>query len=152
MMDEVADDPALWIDTTANEVALAFPPARAPFSANITEEQKLQFYRSQLFNPDGSPNQVGRNTEMARLGSDGFAKVYKAVLARWPELKPPEPQEIAVPEEWPGPAPAGTPGPPPTPPGMPIGPPGPPICPPPVPQGPPGPPGPPMPMMPPMAR
>jgi len=140
MMDAIADDLAVWIDKTANEVALAFAPGRAPFSANITEDQKLLFYRSQLFNPDGSPNQAGRDQEMARLGADGLAKVYKAVLAKWPELKPPPEPETAVPEQWPAPPPPA--GPPPMPPGMP-----PPGAPPPPPMGPPGqltgPPGPP---------
>ena len=123
MMDEVASDLALWIDQVSSQVALAFAPGRAPFSANISEEQKLQFYRSRLFNPDGSPNAQGRNEEMARLGGEGFASVYKAVTKRWPELKIPSPPEIEVPEQWPtGPAPA-PPGPPPGPPMMPPGPP-----------------------------
>jgi len=165
MMDEVADDLAGWIDKTANEVALAFAPGRAPFSANITEEQKLEFYKAQIFNTDGSPNVPGRQALLARLGADGFARVYKAVLSAHPELKPTPPRpELEVPEQWPTPPPPGAPigppvgppGPPPppgVPPGPPPGPPGPPM--PPIPPGPPlGPPGPPLgppvrPMMPP---
>jgi hypothetical protein len=151
MMDDIADDLSVWIDQTANEVALAFAPARAPFSAKITEEQKLQYYKDQLFNPDGSPNVQGRDQQQARLGADGFAQVYNAVIRRWPELKPPEPEEVEVPDEWPAAPPAAPQGPPPGPPGMmpmlpggglpgpggPPGPPGPPL-------GPPGPPRPPM--------
>ena len=134
MLDDVATDLALWIDETATEVALAFAPARAPFSAKITEDQKLEFYKARLFNPDGSPNQAGRQAEVQRLGPEGFGHVYKAVVKRWPELKPPEPEEIEVPEEWPPAGPVMTSmspmGPPPS---MPMMPPGPP-------------PGPPMPM------
>jgi len=89
MMDEIAIDLAMWIDETATEVALAFSPARAPFSAKITEQQKLEFYKARLFNPDGSPNESGRNQEMQRLGQEGFARVYKAVVSAHPELKPP---------------------------------------------------------------
>ena len=137
MFDEVARDLALWIDQTATEVALAFAPARSPFSAEITEEQKLEFYTARLFNPDGSPNHAGRQAEIARLGPEGFGHVYKAVIKAHPELKPPPPPEIEVPEQWPAAAP---PGPPPGPPMMP-----PPMGPPPMPPGPPGPP-----MMPPM--
>src|SRR5262245_10932116 len=136
MMDEVADDLALWIDNTANQVALAFAPARAPFSANITEEQKLQFYRSRLFNPDGSVNTPGRAEEIQRLGAEGFAHVYQAVVKRWPELRPPAPPEIEVPQQWPTAPPPGPPGVPPgVPPGLPGVPPGPPIGPPPGPAG-----------------
>ena len=87
-LDEISDDLSVWVDQTAEQVALAFAPARAPFSANITEDQKLEFYRSRMFNPDGSPNVAGRNEEIQRLGAEGFGKVYKAVVSRWPELKP----------------------------------------------------------------
>lgn len=125
MLDDVANDLALWIDQTATEVALAFAPARAPFSANVTEEQKLEFYTHQLFNPDGTPNAQGRSTELSRLGAEGFGRVYKAVLARHPELRPEPPPAIEVPQQWPAPAPPGPPGLPPGPPAMPPGPPGP---------------------------
>jgi hypothetical protein len=130
-LDDIADDLATWVDQTASEVALAFAPARAPFSANITEDQKLQFYRARLFNPDGSPNVQGRNEEIQRLGGEGFGLVYKAVIKRWPELQIPAPPPIEVPEEWPG-APRGGPAGPPG--GPPPGPP-PPIAPPPTPPG-----------------
>lgn len=137
-LDDVANDLAIWIDQTASEVALAFAPARAPFSANITEEQKLAYYRNRLFNPDGSPNVQGRNEEIARLGAEGFGRVYKAVVTRYPELKIPSPPPIEVPQEWP----AAPQGPPPGPPGPPPGPPVPPGGPQPAPPGPPMPPGP----------
>lgn len=149
-LDEIANDLALWIDQTSSEIALAFAPTRAPFSANISEEQKLEFYRARLFNPDGSPNLAGRNEEMQRLGSDGFAQVYKAVIKRYPELRVPTPEDVSIPEQWPAVRPPG----PPTPPGPPPGgPPGPPGGPPPMPgaAGPPGPgPGMPVPPRPPM--
>jgi len=118
LLDDVANDLALWIDKTATEVALAFSPARAPFSAQISEQQKLEFYKNQLFNPDGSPNQQGRQQEIARLGAEGFGHVYQAVLRAYPQLKPAPVPEVEVPEEWPT---AGPPGPPP---GMPMMPPG----------------------------
>jgi len=102
MMDDIANDLSLWIDQTAESVAAAFAPSRAPFSAHITEDQKLDFYRTRLFNPDGSPNSQGRNEEIARLGAEGFGRVYQAVVRRYPQLKPPEPAPITVPEQWPG--------------------------------------------------
>ena len=96
-LDEIADDLASWIDRTAEDVALAFAPGRAPFSASLTEEQKLQYYRTRMFNPDGSPNAQGREAEFQRLGPQGFANVYKTLIKRFPELKVPAPPEIAVP-------------------------------------------------------
>lgn len=97
MLDDVANDLAFWIDDTANKVALAFAPGRAPFSAQLTEAQKLEFYTRQLFNPDGSPNTAGRSQQIARLGAEGFGQVYQAVVAAHPELKPPSDPTMEVP-------------------------------------------------------
>lgn len=132
MFDDVANDLALWIDETASKVALALAPRTAPFAITLTEAQKLDVYTRQLFNPDGSPNQAGRQAQLARLGPEGFAQVYKAVVRAHPELRPnmPDPDSI----EALAPMPQGAP------PGAPPGPPGPP------PAGPPGP-MPPMPML-----
>ena len=124
-LDEIANDLALWIDQTSSEIALAFAPTRAPFSANISETQKLEYYRSRLFNPDGTPNVQGRTQELQRLGVEGFGIVYKAVIRAYPELKIPAPPPIEVPQQWPhetAPGPPGAPGPPPgAPPGPPPG-------------------------------
>jgi hypothetical protein len=130
-LDDISDDLANWIDSTASSVALAFAPARAPFSANITEDQKLEFYRTRLFSPDGTPNVQGRQEELQRLGPEGFGHVYQAVVKRWPEYRPAEPAPIEVPKEWPA-SPQGPPGATPAPPGVP---PGPPAAPPPGPAG-----------------
>ena len=100
-LDDVASDLAAWIDKTADDVASAFAPGRAPFSANLTEEQKLEYYRQQLFNPDGSPNVQGREAQFQRLGVQGFANVYRAVIQAHPDLRIPTPPEISVPEQWP---------------------------------------------------
>jgi|SRR5215831_14954568 len=108
MLDDVANDLAVWIDKTADEVARAFAPGRAPFAAPIDQEQKLQYYRSRLFNPDGTPNVQGRDAEVQRLGIAGFTQVYKAVINRFPELRVPAPPPIQVPQQWPT---AGPPGP-----------------------------------------
>lgn len=152
-LDSVAEDLANWVDQTASQVALAFAPGRAPFSANISEDQKLQYYRNRLFNPDGSPNVQGREAEVQRLGIQGFSQVYRAILSRYPELRVPTPPPIEVPQEWPAAAPGGPPGPPPGAPGPGPGSAGPPGGPPPAPIAPPGMSGPPRsPMMPPGVR
>jgi len=125
MFDDVANDLALWIDETASKVALALSPRTAPFAVNLTEAQKLDIYTRQLFNPDGSPNEAGRQAQLARLGPEGFAQVYKAVIAAHPELRPnmPDPDSIEALAPAPPPMPpaAGLPpsGPPPGAPPMP---------------------------------
>lgn len=139
-LDVIANDLALWIDQTSSEIALAFAPTRAPFSANVSEEQKLQYYRDQFFHPDGTPNPEGRKAQLDRLGVAGFGQVYKAIIRRWPDLRIPTPEPLAVPEQWPHEAPPpAPPGGQPLPPGGPPGPPGAPgPVPPPVPMMPPG--------------
>lgn len=97
MLDDVSNDLALWIDDVSSKVALAFAPGRAPFSADLTENQKLDYYARALFNPDGSPNQQGRQREVARLGVEQFGQVYKAVVAAHPEWKPPVEPMMEVP-------------------------------------------------------
>jgi hypothetical protein len=104
MLDEVATDLSLWIDNTAEEIALAMAPrGQQPFSAQVTDQQKLEYYTARLFNPDGSPNMQGRAQEMTRLGPEGFANVYKAVVAAHPNLRPPQ-QPAAPPAPIPAPA------------------------------------------------
>jgi len=94
MLDEVADDLAVWIDDTANTLAMGMSlGGAAPFAANISEPEKLAYYRSRLFNPDGTPNMDGRNAEMQRMGPEQFTQVFKAVIKAYPQLKlPPPPQ------------------------------------------------------------
>ena len=111
ILDQVADDLAYWIDDTANKIALAMAPqGQAPFAANLSENQKLAYYRDQLFDQSGQPNLQGRQQQMQRLGPEGFTQVFKAVIKAYPNLRVPPP-------------PQGTPGPGPT--QMPQGPPSP---------------------------
>lgn len=92
VLDAVANDLAVWIDQTSTRIAAAMAPQGiAPFSADLTETQKLEYYRAQLFNPDGTPNAAGRAAQIARLGPEGFTGVYKAVLKAYPDLKLPTP-------------------------------------------------------------
>jgi hypothetical protein len=126
-LDDIANDLALWIDEISTDVALAFAPNTSPFAAQVTEEQKLEYWRSRLFNPDGTPNQQGRDQVLSDRGSDMFAQIWDAVLKKWPELRPPQQQEapdVQIPEQWPTPPPGAPPGPPvgpPMPPGVPTG-------------------------------
>jgi hypothetical protein len=91
MLDEVAVDLSLWIDDTATQIALAMAPrGQQPFAAQMSDKQKLEYYTSRLFNPDGTPNMQGRAQELQRLGPEGFANVYKAVVAAHPNLRPPQ--------------------------------------------------------------
>lgn len=92
VLDQISNDLALWIDQTATRIAAAMAPqGTAPFAAQLSETDKLEYYRAQLFNPDGSPNVQGRAPLIARLGPEGFTLVYKAVMKAYPQLKLPTP-------------------------------------------------------------
>lgn len=87
-LDLVATDIAYWIDSEAEQIAAALIGGMAaPFSARVSEKDKLEYYTAQLFNPDGSPNYAGRTQEMNRLGAVGFAEVFKQVLRVHPEYR-----------------------------------------------------------------
>jgi LysM repeat protein len=118
MLDEVAVDLSLWIDDTATQIALAMAPrGQQPFAAQMSDKQKLEYYTSRLFNPDGTPNMQGRAQELQRLGAEGFANVYKAVVAAHPNLRPPQRAPIPAPLV---PIPPEMGVPPTAPPGMPV--------------------------------
>lgn len=92
MLDLVAEDLSLWLDEVGGQLAEAMMSGgTAPFAAQITEADKLRYYTRQLFKPDGTPNLQGRAAEMQRLGPEGFAGVYKAVLKAHPEFVVPSP-------------------------------------------------------------
>jgi hypothetical protein len=96
--DLIAEDLAQWLNDMSTSLAVAFSPQGvAPFAAPISEQQKLNYYSSQLFMPDGTPNQQGRDAELQRLGPIGFRTVYRAVIAAYPWLKLPTPPEGAAP-------------------------------------------------------
>lgn len=63
--DQVAEEIALWIETTATAVADAvLESALAPQVVSPTREQLLTFFKPLYFLPDGSPNQAGRDFVM----------------------------------------------------------------------------------------
>lgn len=92
VFDLVADDLAEWIDRMSDQLVEGIASGgRAPFSAQLTEAQKLDYYTAQYFNPDGTPNVQGRATQIQRLGPEAFGMVYKAIIKAHPDLTIPSP-------------------------------------------------------------
>jgi hypothetical protein len=85
--DGVAEEMLHWLTEESKYYAEALRGGhRAPFAAEITEQQKLEYYRRQMFRvePDGSvdyntPNAQGRQDLLQRLGVSGYAQVFDAV-------------------------------------------------------------------------
>lgn len=107
--DEVADEIVQWLTEEPAYFAEAMRGGHdAPFSAKTTEDQKLDYYRRQVFvvGPDGTPdfekpNEAGRKMLIERLGIRGYTQVMAAVLPKrvastmsTPETTPAPPPDI----------------------------------------------------------
>lgn len=105
--DGVADELLGWLQTESKYYADAMrggSGTRAPFSAQTSEAEKLDYYRRQMYmtGPDGTihydqPNQQGRANLMQRLGVDGYTQVYHATKPQAGQRQPvaPQPEPVA---------------------------------------------------------
>ena len=118
-LDIAADILAEYVDEMSTKAAEVLTSKGAPFAADVSQDELMEYYHAQLFNPDGSVNAQGRMAQIQRLGPEGFAKMFKKVTGTKRD------------ESFRAPVPPIAPPPPP----MPMGPPmGPPMMPPPIPQ------------------
>jgi hypothetical protein len=112
--DAIADEVSRWLTEDAQWYADALRGSyRSPFAAPVTEDQKLDYYRRQMFseNPDGSvnyerPNTKGREQLLQRLGVRGYAEVVAATKPPQGLRPPVEPNydpTLAPPMEGPEP-------------------------------------------------
>lgn len=93
--DEAASEIANWIKDESAWYADALRGGyNAPFAAPVSEQEKLDYYRRQVFmtNPDGTPNYEQPNTQgremlMKRLGIPGYTRVMAAALPRGREVE-----------------------------------------------------------------
>ena len=94
--DSVADQTLEWIQETTDYAVEALRGGyRTPFSANITEAQKLDYYRRKMFvqNPDGSidyskPNRAERDKLLQKLGTKAYAEVMTTILPQNSQSRP----------------------------------------------------------------
>lgn len=94
--DSVADQTLEWIQETTDYAVEALRGGyRTPFSANITEAQKLDYYRRRLFtqNPDGSIdfsklNHGERDKLLKKLGTKTYAEIMTTVLPQNGQSRP----------------------------------------------------------------
>ena len=90
--DSVSDEIMHWIDEESKYYVQALVgDYQSPFAAQVSEKEKLVFYKRQVFmqNPDGTPNydqpnQAGRDKLIDRVGIDGFSTIMKAVTSSTP--------------------------------------------------------------------
>lgn len=118
--DDMADEITSWLDTEPEYYAQALlaghdPPFGAQGGAGINEQQKLDYYKRQVFNTTqeggvnyDSPNEAGREKLIKRVGIPGYTQVMAAVLGERNQLQrvPLSPQ-IEEPVDNPTPEPGG---------------------------------------------
>ena len=105
--DDAADEVTTWLNDESKYYAEALLAGHsAPFgaegSASISERDKLEYYKRQVFNTNGlgainydSPNESGREALIKRLGIPGYTQVIAAVLAEKNKLI-----QIAAPPDY----------------------------------------------------
>lgn len=54
---------------------------RAPGSADLSEAEKLDYYRRHFFNPDGTPNDDERAKIINRVGLQRFGEIFAEVTS-----------------------------------------------------------------------
>lgn len=78
--DLVAERLAEWINETAGSLADGFREhGKAPFAADASQRELMAYYSEQFFNPDGSPNSLGRQAQQGRLGDLGYYRALAEV-------------------------------------------------------------------------
>jgi len=80
ILEKAAKEIATWLDEMPKKVAEEIMQGgRSPFAADVPEQEKLAYYNDRFFNPDGTPNVVGRQEEYDRIGPQQFNQVLLAV-------------------------------------------------------------------------
>lgn len=81
LFDLVAQDLEDWLLQMTDELVEGLQyKGRSPFSADVSEREKLSYYRQVMFNPDGTPNEQGRASLMQRVGTEGFIAIAEALM------------------------------------------------------------------------
>jgi len=86
--DEIADEVLTWLNEEPEYFIEALRGGhQTPFSADVSEAQKMDYYRRQVFmqNPDGSvdftkPNGEGRDLLIKRVGIKGYTDIMSQVM------------------------------------------------------------------------
>lgn len=90
-IDLLATNLAAWAEEISSQMADAIKGGlSAPGAAQLSEQQKLEYYTATLFNPDGSPNLQGRVKVEDKVGPEGLAAAVAEVLKAHPEWRQPE--------------------------------------------------------------
>lgn len=81
--DQIALDLAAYIEDSIRFLTEAMKEdGHAPFEAEVTDQERYDYFHDLLWNPDGTPNTDGRSFLETQYGLDGYVSIY-----RWVERK-----------------------------------------------------------------
>lgn len=88
LWEEAANEIVAWLDEMEVAVADALLfKGRSPFAADLSEAEKLEYYRATLATPEG------RQALMERVGVDQYVQVVAALAESTPGALPAAPRE-----------------------------------------------------------
>lgn len=82
-LDRLVDEVAEYIESMSDFLADAMlEDGVAPFEAHITDAQRFAYFNELLWNPDGTPNQQGRQHLVDTQGLDEYVRTFRWVETR----------------------------------------------------------------------
>ena len=79
-LDDIGDEVTARMDDNVEWLTNAFlSGSRAPGAADISEEEKLDYYRRKMFKDDGTPNEQERSNILNRVGIKNYTEIIKAL-------------------------------------------------------------------------
>jgi hypothetical protein len=80
LFERVSDRVATWLDDMPERLATRFMMGgRPPFTAQISEQEKLELFEHDFFNPDDTPNEQKRAMWYEIVGPDGYKQILFAL-------------------------------------------------------------------------
>lgn len=79
--EQTPSDVEQWMDEAVSYLygEITSDGKAVPFSAHVSDDKKLDYYRARFYNSDGTPNEQGRAEEYTRLGPEGYRDVISAL-------------------------------------------------------------------------
>ena len=100
MWDQVADEIVSWIEGESDWYAAELMGnSPAPFSKELSEKEKQEYYESQMYKPDGSPNDAGRQQVLQRIGIENYIPLMQELDKKRTKPITEEPPMNVNPEE-----------------------------------------------------
>lgn len=73
MWDKVTDDLVGWITNESDWYINAIKGSgEAPFAQPLSEQQKKEYYKTQIYKENGEPNEQGRQEVLQRIGINNY--------------------------------------------------------------------------------